>query len=545
MEPEILQAFVDEVSAEVPAIRRGLLVYAQNSGSASDLDLPLELVRMILSGASMYDVSDVVSHARDLEASIVEIISGANAGVRSDCSQALDRLANLEESLIRMYYGSGSPAMDVSAFVDESFNLLQLNAEQPRRSDEPAQAGGDDQLIGFEIDDELLEVFALEAEGLLKNIESSLEAMSRDPLDRDALWEIRRNAHTFKGAAGIVGFKKPSELAHRVEDLLDRLAESELGPTVAVFDVLRHATDCLQAMTNGDASPQLAGRVVAVYHEFDSVLEALHVVPAEAPAEAVSLVAARPVNGPVSAVTADLVSSQKQPKRSIVRVSLGRLDELVSITRDLLIGRSVFEQRLKDLELQIDELHNATRRLQTTSGKLEVDFEASMLGSPYGVSSRGSNSYSSHQATKPSGFDELELDHYTDFHQSTRQLSEATSDTLEINNALDSVRDSFETLFDQQRVLIEQIQEKLMRIRMVEFGSLATRLQRVVTVTCEEEDKKVRLTVDNEKLELDTQILDAFTEPLMHLLKNAVVHGIESPDTRRMLGKPENGEIRL
>src|SRR5690606_24317781 len=82
---------------------------------------------------------------------------------------------------------------------------------------------------GFEIDDEMLEVFRMEADDLLRNIGTNLDIIAAEPANSDALWEIRRNAHTFKGAAGIVGFKKPSELAHRVEDLLDHLAENKIS----------------------------------------------------------------------------------------------------------------------------------------------------------------------------------------------------------------------------------------------------------------------------------------------------------------------------
>src|SRR5690606_13352766 len=96
---------------------------------------------------------------------------------------------------------------------------------------------------GFEIDDEMLEVFRMEAEDLLRNIGTNLDIIAAEPANSDALWEIRRNAHTFKGAAGIVGFKKPSELAHRVEDLLDHLAENKISSNDAILELLRSATD--------------------------------------------------------------------------------------------------------------------------------------------------------------------------------------------------------------------------------------------------------------------------------------------------------------
>jgi len=84
-----------------------------------------------------------------------------------------------------------------------------------------------------------------------------------------------------------------------------------------------------------------------------------------------------------------------------------------------------------------------------------------------------------------------------------------------------------------------------MRLRNVEFGTIITRLQRTVRVTCDEEGKNADVVIENGAVEIDTLIIDAVIEPLMHLLKNAVVHGIESPETRRMLGKPETGKITI
>jgi chemosensory pili system protein ChpA (sensor histidine kinase/response regulator) len=107
------------------------------------------------------------------------------------------------------------------------------------------------------------------------------------------------------------------------------------------------------------------------------------------------------------------------------------------------------------------------------------------------------------------------------------------------------LRGNLETLFDTQRRLIEEMQDKLLRIRMVNFGTLSPRLVRTVRVTCEEEGKNADLSIEGENLEIDTQILDSLIEPLLHLLRNAVAHGIEAPETRRLLGKPEKGLIKL
>ncbi len=100
-------------------------------------------------------------------------------------------------------------------------------------------------------------------------------------------------------------------------------------------------------------------------------------------------------------------------------------------------------------------------------------------------------------------------------------------------------------LFEVGRRLTGELQDKLTQIRMVKFSTLETRLARAVNVTCIDEGKKAAIEIENGETELDTRHIDALIEPLLHLLKNAVVHGIERPETRRLIGKPEKGTVRV
>ncbi len=542
MDPKLFPAFINEAMTLLPDIRGAILVYSQHGNSEADLDTPLRHVHSISNAASMLGLTEISEIVQCIEAEISLLLLSedlpSDEGVRS----ALDLLAKFEATLLKISLDDENFSLNIDDFVDESFDLLQVRAAAKSNADAET-----DDLFGFDIDDELLDIFAMEAEGLLKNMETSLALLANNPNDRDSLWEIRRNAHTFKGAAGIVGLKQPSELAHRVEDMLDRLVESKSAANDRIFEILLTATDCLKSLTSGENSTQLIKRISQLYFDFDEVVMWIDDPSLAAAAEPV-LSSPAAVKQPAASIFKydapeglSFESRETKPlqPRSIVRVSLSRLDDLVRIVRDMIVSRSAFEQRLTDFERQIDELHNATRRLQSTSSKLEIDFEASMLGSDHPSLMSGA------MLNRQTGFDELEFDQYTEFHESTRELAETTSDTFAINTALDVLRGNFESLFDQQRRLVEEMQEKLMRIRMVEFGTLATRLQRAVRVTCEDEDKKAQVYIENENLEIDTQILDSLIEPLMHLLKNAVVHGIEPPDTRRLLGKPEIGRIEL
>lgn len=546
--------FLIEAENSLKAIRGGILVFLQDGKALSDLDNAYRQVqglKLSAEAAGRHTIADLLS---SFEGEFASIIGSAPANSAEGPHRLLDALNLIEAEIVSAKPDDFSD--DISSFLDESFENLQLvkfagiDDEQPLAGDVEDEDEIEDE---FEIDEEMVEIFREEAEELLQSIGENVAVLAKEPNNSDALLEIRRCAHTFKGSAGIVGLKKPSRLAHRVEDLLDHVADNGIEGTESIFRLLFNATDCLAAMTNGEDRPQFDERVAALYREFDECMESLK-AGSDKGSESADQVPA-PIAGPVAAIepvpvpvmTAPAASvPAKQPSRHVVRVSLEKLDDLASIVRDLVTGRTVFEQRLAELEQQIEDLHNSTRRLQRSGSKLETDFEANMLGGMPATTGLRSLAPARFAATRTDDeFDMLEFDRYTDFHQTMRELLETTSDNFAINSALDTLRGNLEGLFENQRRLVEDMQDKLQRIRMIEFGTLAARLNRTVRVTCEEEAKQVDLFIEGTSLEIDTQILDSMIEPLMHLLRNAVAHGIESPETRRLLGKPERGRIDL
>ncbi len=576
MGSNLLQSFLGQALQQIPAIRRSLT--AAVNGSDADLETAKSQLVEMSAAAQALDQMEIAEFAAAIEFEV-----SAGSGFES----GLSLLSKLEASLLRSMLEDESFSLDLDeteiSFAqpeEEPITFLfdTSSAPEPPAPDFPEivfapddpvefepQTFVSDSTDEFEVDPELLDIFAEEADELLRSIDASLDNLSKDRNDSDSLWEIRRNAHTFKGSAGIVGLKQLSEVAHRVEDLLDRLAEIKCGANEQIIELLHRSTACLKSLVGGERSDDLFRSISQLYYDFDIVLTSLNqpaptlraeIVKPTPEVEAVfaeEVVEAAAPSGPsmpldqaildrlFGAEAAEVLVPRPVASRSVVRVSLDRLDDLIRITRDMLIGRSVFEQNLKSLERQIDDLHNATRRLQTTSTKLEIDFEASMMGSGSSLIQRGNLGIPTGQGS----FDELEFDKYTDFHQSTRELAETTSDTFSINASLDLLRGGFESVFDEQRRLIDELQEWLLHVRMVEFGSLSPRLQRAVRVTCDEEQKKAELRIVNESVEVDTQILDSLIEPLMHLLKNSVAHGIEDAETRRLMGKPEAGSISI
>ncbi len=519
--PQILSTV--EIETLLSDIRGRLLLHARNETIPDAADEIFTLTERLYT----LDEHSRSAEEESLTQALIENICAIRDSSKNESSglirASLDALTELEASIVSVNTNTDPFELDVADFVETSFEGLipqQLNyiVEEEITDD-------------FEIDAELREIFSGEADELLRSIDHCLNKLVADPKDTESLWEIRRNAHTFKGAAGIVGLTSASKIAHRIEDLLDRFEEREGGSGSSILELLRTAASYLRSMTAVDGEQPTGEAIKQLYREFDAALSHFGEVQ-DKPQEI-----AHPIEKTVTTAADETITSHDR-KRSIIRVPLEKLDDLETALHDLVVAGSAIERRLADLEQQIGELHNTTSRLQSTSGKIETSFEADMLGRERVLDI-------SIPSKDDGGFDALEFDRYTEFHQNTRVLAETASDSFAINTSLDAIHSGLETLFDRQKRNLKSIKDALLRIRMVEFGTIKTRLQRTARVTADEQGREVEIILTNEAAKLDTQMLDLLSEPLMHLIRNAVVHGIEPPEIRRLLGKPETGKITV
>lgn len=439
MDSTATQSFFQAAESEISSARSSLLIAAQ-TGDVSALMVAASSLSKLASAAE----NDGHSHLSELLVKGSEHIDASISGDQTSAKEiynALDAVAHVEAEIVTLGFTSDDSEADVDAIVDRSFGEL-LNV--PPRQSSPIEA-----VETFEVDDETLDIFRSEADELIANISAQLNSLRTDPSDKNALWEIRRCSHTFKGAAGIVGLRSATEIAHRVEDLLDRIVELEHIATPEVLSLISRSLDCLSSLTSSQPADDTG---------LDSAFKAA------------SLSIEQPVTTCVSRLTAGadderdanaarVTESNKRPTTPIVRVSLERLDELLRLSNAIVTNRSALAARLDASHL---------------NGSKEI-----------------------------------------------------------------------EQLLRTQHEISEELNEKLKKIRMVKFGNLETRLARNVHVTCLDEEKRAVLEIDDPEVEIDTQIIDALVEPLLHLLKNAVVHGIEAPETRRLIGKPERGTIRI
>jgi chemosensory pili system protein ChpA (sensor histidine kinase/response regulator) len=217
----------------------------------------------------------------------------------------------------------------------------------------------------------------------------------------------------------------------------------------------------------------------------------------------------------------------------MARVSAELLDQLLNNAGEVSISRSRLEQQLGSIEFNLGELSRTVTRLKEQLRKLEMETEAQILH-------RHENETGHRQE-----FDPLELDRYSSIQQFSRALAESANDVGSIQGLLENLIAEAQNLLQQQSRTVTELQNGLMRTRMVSVQRHVQRLARIVRQAASDTGKRAELIVEGASGELDRQVLERMLPPFDHMLRNAVVHGIESPAERRAWGKDETGHIHL
>ncbi|MGA7825835.1 MAG: chemotaxis protein CheW, partial [Steroidobacteraceae bacterium] len=220
-------------------------------------------------------------------------------------------------------------------------------------------------------------------------------------------------------------------------------------------------------------------------------------------------------------------------RQEMARVDAELLDQLLNTSGEASIARARLEQQLGSLDFNLGELARTVTRLKEQLRSLEIETEAQILHK--------------HEEEGPhrSEFDPLELDRYSSIQQYSRALAETANDVASIQGLLEALAKDTQNLLQQQARTITELQNGLMRTRMVPFQRHVQRLARIVRQAGADTGKRAELTVEGASGELDRQVLERMLPPFEHMLRNAVVHGIEKPEERVKRGKPDTGRILL
>jgi chemosensory pili system protein ChpA (sensor histidine kinase/response regulator) len=432
-----------------------------------------------------------------------------------------------------------------------------------------------------EFDHEIANIYSEEATELLEAAEVSLTAWNHDRKDKERVAELQRQLHTLKGGARMAGISAMGDLSHELETLVLQIDGGAVPADDHAHAVMQASLDELSRMrdlvSNGTL-PAGSAALIAQIRELVSPSRtptavarhapaAVAVTPAAAataPAPAPDIAASIDVPAPAvtahaapvhaapqepvpvvasedSAATMELSSAPVLPGREaapaerveMARVDADLLDTMLNNAGEVSIFRARLDQQVNSIDFNLAELARTVTRLKEQLRGLEMETEAQVLNR--------------HQDVEPrrNDFDPLELDRYSALQQYSRALAETSGDVASIQGLLETLTREAQNLLTQQSRIITELQNSLMRTRMVPFQRHVQRLTRLVRQAANDTGKRAELVVQGAAAELDRQMLERMVPPLEHMLRNAVVHGIENPARRASLGKPDVGRISI
>ncbi|KLD73887.1 transcriptional regulator, partial [Xanthomonas hyacinthi DSM 19077] len=458
-------------------------------------------------------------------------------------------------------------AADDAAHAGDAAHAAEMDAEPA-----PADTAADDlaavdlgPLDFADLDRELVDIFVEEGKDLLDHCDRLIAELRAAPQDRDALAGLQRDLHTLKGGARMAGVNPIGDLGHGIESLLEAVAANRTELDRGDVQLLERGFDRLHqlltltgnhravampvdligrfhARTHGRSLPLDAGVDIGVavdaaagahaHAHADADVAAMiqaAVDPASVPAPAPApLSAPLPVDGTLDE------ESIARPMQEQVRVRADLLDRLVNHAGEVAIYRSRLEQQLGAFRGAMSELDRTNARLRDQLRRLDLETEAQIVAR-----------YQREQDQTEQSFDPLELDRFSTLQQLSRALNESAADLGGLQGVLDDLARQYDGLLQQQSRVSSELQDGLMRARMVPFDGLVPRLRRVVRQAASETGKQVHLTLEGTHGELDRNVLDRMIAPLEHMLRNSVAHGLETPEQRRAAGKAEEGSIAI
>ncbi|KGD63784.1 two-component hybrid chemotactic sensor and regulator [Alcanivorax nanhaiticus] len=553
-DPELVEIFLEEADEILESAGNSLELWIGQQDNLIELQSLQRDLHTLKGGARMAEVAELGDLGHELE-TLYEGLAQSQLTVAPTLFDLLhrchDRLAEMVEALranrplpngeqlIQAIHGYvADPAGFVLPAISATAPVEAPEASTPAPQPEPvpeATSEAEPPTLGTadpadenwqpDTDPEILEIFLEESEELSEIIDGNLSSWKANPESRDFVDDIKRALHTLKGGARLAGLKQLGDISHDFETYLLDLEKRTGAPS----------QDDFQPML--DWHDQISKGMETVAKSARATLAAKPAPAAEPEAVSGELMPAEPKPEAQQPKKDDRRQRQNQAQpQEMVRVGADVLEALVNLAGETSINRGRVEQGLTEFTFNVEEMGNTIQRLYEQLRRLDSETEAQIMSNYQQGVDRGEFD---------EDFDPLEMDQYSELHQITKQLSESASDLLDLKNTLlDRTKDT-ETLLLQQSRINTELQEKLMRTRMVPFSRLVPRLRRIVRQISGEVGKRVDFDVLNPEGELDRSLMERVVAPLEHMLRNAVDHGIETAEGRQSAGKDGTGRINL
>ena len=378
--------------------------------------------------------------------------------------------------------------------------------------------------VADDIDPQLLDMLFNELPALSETLTEQLQGGQGQ--NQENLREAQRAAHTIKGLANMAGITGIANLTHRLEDILELFTEADQLPGSSLSEDLIAITDAIammcEAVVAQNPAPEGARGTLQLVMDWHFRLRS-EGLQAQVPE----------IQQQVQDVAADTVKPLAVATDQVMfRVPEQTLDSLLRLAGESTTLNTQLDEEMNRLRSYTRISRDRQRALQRVLFELEQQLNEHYTLQPQ-LDEAGDN------------FDPLEMDRYNEMHTSLSRLQEAAADIQEVDQSMDNhIRRAGELHLAQSGIQKENL-EQVLSTRLVEVKSISSRLQRALRQACRSTGKQAELHIEGEQTRIDSHILNQLADPLMHMIRNAVDHGLEMPEDRRACGKDETGRITL
>ncbi|WP_407297854.1 Hpt domain-containing protein [Stutzerimonas zhaodongensis] len=538
-DPELVEIFLEEGFDIIERAAASLQRWAEDVDNSLEIEALQRDLHTLKGGARMADIREIGDLAHELEFLYEGLCAGnyrASPTLFALLQTCHDRLAEMLDAVRALR------AVPRGQDLIETIQRFRANPEeQLSMPSSVALKAAQDSAVHDAAEAEILDIFVEEADELLEEMEASLERWEASRDSAAAITDIMRVLHTLKGGARLAGQSRLGDMAH---DLEQRLSEAQLSggiPSDSLFLDMQSGYDALLKEVESMRSRLTSESDAATGLQAEEERPGSSVIVLETPIVAASTQA--PNNTTPAKVLpfirraeqAALDAASRRAPQELVKVPAELLEGLVNLAGETSIFRGRVEQQVSDVGFTLGEMEATIERVRDQLRRLDTETQAQILSRYQAEAERAGYD----------DFDPLEMDRHSQLQQLSRALFESASDLLDLKETLAARNRDAETLLLQQARVNTELQEGLMRTRMVPFDRLVPRLRRIVRQVAGELGKQVEFHVGNATGEMDRSVLERIVAPLEHMLRNAVDHGIETGAKRVAAGKPEQGNIRL
>ncbi len=464
-----------------------------------------------------------------------------------------DELSHLPMLTAELMDFSWPEALDPQLLQQFLLTLRSSGAVPLEETSEAVSSSTTELAFAADVHPELLAAYLAETPGHITEAARLIRVIAKGDSLREQQRHASRLVHTIKGSSGVVGVEPIANFTHQLEDLLDAAALQTLP--VGLGAILEASSDCLEALFDhlkaGTGLPEEYADLNRQLKEWKERLEqepAQEATDDDLAEEALSLMSVvnlpsfiteqggEPLADELTEGEATPLSTTAWQAGAAVAVNEERVGRLLSLTGELISSSSQSAELLQQSSRMGKQLYQHDEQIRQRLDELETAIEHQAQRQV-----KGSRLSQKEGQT----LDELELESYSDLVSANNLLMEAAADSHElVQNLQQMLRRLMDELYQQQRIQ-RQLSEAVLSMRLTPVSTLLPRLERIVRETCRKTGKKAEIEIQGQHLQVDADILKGVADPLLHLLRNAVDHGIESPEERVAAGKPEVGKITL